>query len=389
MRRWQLRDVWYAAGMTRTLEEHIDYLSLPNRSDAFRSAIKQSLPKNALVADLGCGVGVLGLFCLEAGARKVWGIDHSDAIDLARETVSRAGLSDKFECIRSSTFETSLPEKVDVLICDHVGYFGFDYGIVDMLRDAAKRMLKTDGQIIPDRLALHVCAASSDACAHKANAWSSDIVPQPLHWIEEQAKNASYSHQFSREELIAQPCQLGTIALGQEAKEYFVFETEITIGDGARFDGLAGWFEAHLGGDIWMTNSPLDNRSIRRPQLFLPINEPFDVKAGDVVGIKIRARSDGQFMAWEVQPPGDAPLQKQSTWAITALGAGGLTEMGAASVHLSDYAQDTLVVLSFVDGKRTADEIEKCVIQQAPTLRRTTDDIRTFVQSVIKRHAKT
>ncbi len=42
------------------------------------------------MADLGCGLGILGLLRLEAGLEKVWGTDSSDAIHLARQIAERA-----------------------------------------------------------------------------------------------------------------------------------------------------------------------------------------------------------------------------------------------------------------------------------------------------------
>ena len=42
-------------------------------------------------------------------------------------------------------------------------------------------------------------------------------------------------------------------------------------------DGLAGWFECELAEGVWMTNSPLADNPIRRPQAFLPIGEAMPV----------------------------------------------------------------------------------------------------------------
>ena len=81
--------------MASVLEEHIEYLTLPGRNALYAKAISRIIKPGDVVVDLGCGVGVLGLLCLEAGAARVYGIDHSDAIELARETVAKAGLSDR------------------------------------------------------------------------------------------------------------------------------------------------------------------------------------------------------------------------------------------------------------------------------------------------------
>nr|WP_298925195.1 class I SAM-dependent methyltransferase [uncultured Erythrobacter sp.] len=369
--------------MTDALSEHIHYLSMPHRSDLYRSAIKSAVPANASVVDLGCGVGVLGIFCLEAGARHVWGIDCSDSIYLAKETVTKAGLGDRYTCVGGSTFQADIGENVDALICDHVGYFGIDYGIIDMVRDAARRMLKPGGVIIPDRIELTVAGVSSDTCRDKASAWSKEIVPEHFHWIDDQARNSKYSHDFEPGELCSEPAALGVVTLDAESPEYFSFAAEITVkGDGI-FDGLAGWFNAHLGADIWMTNSPLDPVSIKRSQAFFPVAEPFEVKSGDRIAISVRARSDGNFLAWSVKPPGGASVQKQSTWASTILAKNDLNAASGGPLELSSKAKARLFVLSLVDGDRTAGDIEAIVMRDQPDLMPSEHATLDFVRAVL------
>lgn len=40
-----------------------------------------------LVLDVGCGTGILSMFCAKAGAKQVIGVDNSDIIDKARANV--------------------------------------------------------------------------------------------------------------------------------------------------------------------------------------------------------------------------------------------------------------------------------------------------------------
>src|SRR5687768_1417204 len=116
--------------MSAALEEHVGYLSDPVRLKRFERAVAAVVGPGNTVADVGCGFGVLGLLCLKAGASQVWGIDRTDAIEIARETMRRAGLEERYSCVHGASRQVTLPERVDVVICDHVGYFGFDYGII-------------------------------------------------------------------------------------------------------------------------------------------------------------------------------------------------------------------------------------------------------------------
>lgn len=40
-----------------------------------------------VVLDVGCGTGILSMFCAKAGAKRVIGVDNSDIIDKARANV--------------------------------------------------------------------------------------------------------------------------------------------------------------------------------------------------------------------------------------------------------------------------------------------------------------
>ena len=118
------------------LNEHLGYVADRTRFEQFRAAIAKVVCAGDQVADLGCGSGILGLLCLQAGAGRVCAIDSTAMIEVARETLARAGLGDRGVFIPSHSLRVDLPEPVDVVICDHIGYFGFDYGILHTLQDA-------------------------------------------------------------------------------------------------------------------------------------------------------------------------------------------------------------------------------------------------------------
>ena len=61
-------------------------------------------------ADVGCGSAVLGLLCLQAGAGHVDAVDSTAAIEIARQSLTRAGWGDKASFIHGKSFQVDLPE---------------------------------------------------------------------------------------------------------------------------------------------------------------------------------------------------------------------------------------------------------------------------------------
>lgn len=370
--------------MASVLAEHLGYLTLPGRNALYSQAISRIIKPGDVVVDLGCGVGVLGLLCLEAGAARVYGIDYSDAIELTRETVARAGLADRYHCLRSSTFHTELPEQADVVICDHVGYFGFDYGIIDMLADARKRLLKPGGKVMPGRLDLSIAGSASPRSRKVADGWIAPVVPSAYHWLREYGVNTKHRHDFAADDLCSDPAMLGSIALDADVADVLTFDCELTATRSGTFDGLACWFGCDLGGDVWMTNSPLAPDSIGRSQAFLPVREAFAVEPGDRIAVKMQIRHGDPLITWSIAPPG-GKRQRLSTWNSRILQPADLAKETALSLTATGRAN--AAILALVDGARSLDQIEALALAIKPALFPSEQETVRFVRQVLGHHA--
>lgn len=69
------------------------------RTDAYRDFIygNKDLFRGKIVLDVGCGTGILSLFCAKAGAARVIAVDNSDIIDKARENIFDNGFGNIIE----------------------------------------------------------------------------------------------------------------------------------------------------------------------------------------------------------------------------------------------------------------------------------------------------
>jgi protein arginine N-methyltransferase 1 len=368
------------------LDEHLGYVADAARLDLFRTAIAKTVSSGSSIADLGCGSGVLGLLCMEAGAARIFAVDDGAMIEVAKEVVKRAGYSERATFIRGKSSQLEMPEPVDVVICDHVGYFGFDYGIVDFLADARKRFLKPDGRVIPSRICLKLAAVSSEKCDELANGWRAAHIPEAFHWLRSHAINTKHRISFGRDEVLGPAAPLGEIDLYADNPDFFTWNAKLRIEKDALMHGLAGWFECELAADVWMTNSPLAEKPIQRPQAFLPIDEAVPVKRGDLVKATIMVRPAEHLIAWTVEFPSTGRRFVHSTWQGMLMAPEDLIRSNPDRVpQLGRKGKARIAVLSYCDGKRTAREIAQAVLRDHPDLFPTSREISSFVAEVLGR----
>ncbi|KAI4266623.1 MAG: hypothetical protein L6R38_008638 [Xanthoria sp. 2 TBL-2021] len=147
------------------------------RTDAYRDFIyeNKNLFAGKVVLDVGCGSGILSLFCARAGAAKVIAVDNSSIINKAREIVYVNGLSDTIQCLSGKIEELILPVKqVDIIISEWMGYCLMYEAMLDSVLWARDRYLAPDGLMIPSHATLRVSLfADDEEIADKVAYWSS------------------------------------------------------------------------------------------------------------------------------------------------------------------------------------------------------------------------
>ncbi len=368
------------------IHEHLGYVSDGVRLKQFKAALAKVIKSGDRVADLGCGSGVLGLLCLQAGASHVVEIDDSAMIEIARESLVRAGQGDNATFIRGKSSQIELPERVDVVICDHVGYFGFDYGIIEFLQDARRRFLKPGGTLIPSKIRLNIAAVGSQQCSELALGWRDEKIPPEFNWLSSYSINAKHAVNLARDDVLCPPAVLGEIDLYADNPEFFTWGAELRIERDTVMHGLAGWFECELAENVWMTNSPLAETPIQRPQAFFPIGDAVQVKGGDVVKATLMARPAEHVIAWTVEFPATGQRFSHSTWQGMLLSPEDLLRSNPNHVpQLSRAGQARMTVLGYCNGTRTARDIEQAVLSDHPDLFPSPTEISHFVFHVLGR----
>jgi SAM-dependent methyltransferase len=123
------------------------------RTEAFRSAIRETVHAGDVVVDAGSGSGILAFFAARAGASRVYAVEIDPVLASWLERSVRAnGLADTVHVICGDIGTVRLPTAVDVGICEML-----DTGLLDETQVLVLNQLRARGvfsestRLIPER----------------------------------------------------------------------------------------------------------------------------------------------------------------------------------------------------------------------------------------------
>ncbi|KAJ8459618.1 hypothetical protein OPV22_032544 [Ensete ventricosum] len=137
---------------------HEEMLKDRVRTETYRAAIMryQHLISDKVVLDVGCGTGILAIFCAFAGARRVYAVDASEIAVQASEVVKENNLSDKVTVLLGRVEDVSIDEKVDVIVSEWMGYILLYESMLPSIIFARDKWLKPGGLILPSHASLYM-----------------------------------------------------------------------------------------------------------------------------------------------------------------------------------------------------------------------------------------
>src|SRR5215472_17381867 len=119
------------------------------RVEAYAEALRKTVRKGCVVAEIGTGPGVFAVLACQLGAGRVFAIEPAEIIQVAREVAAANGCADKIEFFEQLSNRVTLPSRADVMLSDLRGVLPFFQRHIPAIVDARLRFLAPGGTIIP------------------------------------------------------------------------------------------------------------------------------------------------------------------------------------------------------------------------------------------------
>jgi type I protein arginine methyltransferase len=121
------------------------------RMDAYLAGLHAAVTPGCVVLDVGTGTGALAILACRAGAGRVYAIEPSDAIHVARQIAADNDCADRIEFIQDFSTRVQLSERADVAMADLRGVLPHLGLHVPSIVDLRTRLLAPGGTLLPRR----------------------------------------------------------------------------------------------------------------------------------------------------------------------------------------------------------------------------------------------
>ncbi|KNA14119.1 hypothetical protein SOVF_110490 [Spinacia oleracea] len=240
------------------------------RTDTYRNAIfkYKHLIAGKVVVDVGCGTGILSIFCAQAGAKRVYAVDASDIAVQANEVINANNLSDTVKVLHGRVEDVEIDEEVDIIISEWMGYMLLYESMLGSVITARDRWLKPGGLILPSHATLYMAPVTNpDRYSQSIDFWR-NVYGIDMSAMVPLAKQCAFEEPsvetISGENVLTWPhvvkhvdCYTVTLTELETAETKFRLHSMMR----APLHGFAFWFDVEFGGpaDLPTSNGDLSS----------------------------------------------------------------------------------------------------------------------------------
>ena len=292
------------------------------RTEPHIEALRQMVTPDSVVLDLGCGPGLFALVACALGARRVYGIEPDNAINIAREAAVANGFADRMDFFQDVSTRVSLPEPATIIIFDLRGVLPWFTQNIPTIVDARQRLLAPNGVLIPRRdLAWATIVEDEEQYAQIVGPW------EPGKYVDlsvgrSKITNCWRKTRIKPDSFLTEPVCWGTLDYREVMSPNVHADISWRAARSGTAHGIAVWFDAELADGIGFTNHPA------APELvysngFLPFSQPVKVREGETINVRLGADhvQNDYVWNWTTDFPDQQIRFEQSTFYGVPLSA--------------------------------------------------------------------
>ena len=279
------------------MEQYARMLADPVRGTACFAAVRESVRPGMVVADVGAGPGMLGVYAATLGARRVFLIEPDGSVNAARALAAENGVADRVEVIRAPSTEIELPERADVIVSDLRGVTPLHGRHLEAAADMRRRLLAPGGVCIPRRDYLYTALIEDDALHRRTvGAWCGLSEPLVHDSLTALMSNGWFGARASGAQLLSTPSPFVTLDYERSTPPLHSSWEARAERDGTAH-GVLLWFDTELTDHIGLSNAPTAPPALYG-QAYFPFRCGFALRSGDRLTLDLRAVAVGDDYAW-------------------------------------------------------------------------------------------
>ncbi|WFD34958.1 type I protein arginine methyltransferase [Malassezia cuniculi] len=299
------------------------------------------LIRGKTVMDVGCGSGILSLFCARAGAARVIAVDASDVAARAERNIQDNGFGHvvRVVCGKIEDLDEQLAPfvgRVDMIISEWMGYFLLYESMLPSVLYARDRYLAPSGVLAPSHSRMLLAAATDrgDGVLRERVRFWENVYGFSMPSMTQGLTNEAATEDVDAGAIVSNTATICDLPLRQIPPKQPEFDAhfELTITETCTVYGFVSWF------DTWF--SPDD----RVPCADLPPCRETPIAASEVHGIDLQKNqvvpgpaddTCGQTVSFTTSPFGKPTHWKQTVFLLkTPLEVeAGTTISGEIRVH--------------------------------------------------------
>ncbi len=259
------------------------------RMDAYVAALRETVRRDSVVMDLGCGPGVLALIACKLGARRVYAVEPENVIGLAREAAAANGFSERIQFFENLSTEIAVPEPATIIVSDLRGVLPWFQQHIPSIIDARKRLLARGGVLIPHRDILWAAVVEApEQYEELVGPWQSNKFELDLTAGTRLITNTWRKTPLTPEQFLTEPIRWATVDYYEVNSPDIRAEISWRASRNGTAHGFAVWFDSELIEGIGFSNHPGPQQMIYGTGLF-PFTRPVEISEGEQIKLRLAA----------------------------------------------------------------------------------------------------